>query len=99
VLILVMLASLLMAAAVPTAFGRNAELFAGSYVVLQVGRNIAGAMLLEPSDPLRAIFERLVASSTFSSGFWLGGALLGADARRWLWGAALTVELAAPFVG
>ena len=39
----VMLASLLMAAALPEAFGDRALLFAGSYVALQVGRNAAAA--------------------------------------------------------
>jgi low temperature requirement protein LtrA len=38
----VMLASLLMAAALPGAFGAQGVLFAISYVVLQVGRAVAG---------------------------------------------------------
>ena len=43
VLTAVMLASLLMAAALPEAFGEEGLLFAGSYVALQVGRNLAAA--------------------------------------------------------
>src|SRR4051794_30984733 len=39
-LILVMLASLLMAVAIPKAFGDYALLFAGSYVAIQVGRHV-----------------------------------------------------------
>jgi low temperature requirement protein LtrA len=39
----VMLVSLLMAAALPGAFGAHGMLFAVSYVVLQVGRNVAAA--------------------------------------------------------
>ncbi|GAC1321082.1 MAG: hypothetical protein NVSMB25_14330 [Thermoleophilaceae bacterium] len=54
VLIAVMLASLLMAAAVPEAFGHHPALFAGAYVVLQVGRNVAGALLLARDHPLRS---------------------------------------------
>ena len=46
VLIFVALASLLMAAALPGAFGHDPALFAGAYVVLQVGRNVAGTVLL-----------------------------------------------------
>src|SRR5262249_6111500 len=45
VLTAVMLGSLLMAAALPEAFGDQALLFAGSYVALQVGRNAAAASL------------------------------------------------------
>ena len=41
----VMLASLLMAAALPEAFGERGLLFAGSYVTLQVGRNAAARKL------------------------------------------------------
>ena len=99
VLIGVMLASLLMAAAVPEAFGRHAALFAGSYVVLQVGRNLAGTLLLARGHPLRVVFERLVAWSVASGVLWIGGSLLGGDSRLWLWIPALLVDLAAPLLG
>jgi low temperature requirement protein LtrA len=99
VLIGVMLASLLMAAAVPEAFGRHAVLFAGSYVALQVGRNVAGAVLLAGDHPLRAVFERIVAWSVASGALWIGGAFLSGDARLWLWIPALAVDLVAPLVG
>src|SRR4051794_10379592 len=46
VLTAVMLGSLLMAAALPGAFGKLGLVFAASYVVLQVGRNAAAARLL-----------------------------------------------------
>ena len=39
-LIAIMLASLLMAVAIPEAFGEHALLFAGSYVAIQVGRHV-----------------------------------------------------------
>jgi len=51
----VMLASLLLAAALPDAFGAHGVLFAISYVVLQVGRNAAAASLLSRDEPLRAV--------------------------------------------
>ena len=44
----VMLASLLMAAALPGALSGDGVLFAVSYVALQVGRNVAAASLLPP---------------------------------------------------
>ncbi len=99
VLIGVALASLLMAAAVPEAFGRHAGLFAGAYVTLQVGRNMAGALLLTRGHPLRAVFERIVAWSLLAGALWIGGAFLDGDARLLLWVPALVVELVAPLVG
>ena len=99
VLIGVALASLLMAAAVPEAFGRHAVLFAGAYVTLQVGRNVAGALLLPRGHPLRAVFERIVVWSLAAGALWIAGAFLDGDARLLLWGPALAVELVAPLVG
>jgi low temperature requirement protein LtrA len=93
----VMLASLLMAAAVPGAFGDQGLLFAASYVVLQVGRNVAGMALLARDHHLRDVFERLVAWSVLSGVLWLAGAALDGDQRLLLWAPALALELAAPF--
>ena len=99
VLIAVMLASLLMAAALPEAFGEHALLFAGSYVALQVGRNVAAALLLKRRHRLRDVFERLVVWSAASGVLWLAGAALDSDQRLMLWIPALALELAAPVAG
>src|SRR3954449_11372937 len=72
----VMLASLIMAAALPGAFGEDGLLFALSYVALQVGRNVAAASLLRRDHPLRDVFERLVGWSVVSGVLWLAGAAL-----------------------
>jgi low temperature requirement protein LtrA len=94
-----MLASLLMAAALPGAFDADARLFALAYVALQVGRNLAAARLLRRDQPLRDVFERLVAWSALAGVLWLAGALLDGDQRLLLWVPALLLELAAPFAG
>lgn len=94
-----MLASLVMAAALPLAFGEDGLLFAGAYVTLQVGRNAAAATLLGPDHRLRAVFERLVLWSLAAGALWLGGAALDGDARLLLWGPALALDLAAPAAG
>jgi low temperature requirement protein LtrA len=99
VLIFVMLASLLMAAAAPEAFGSHGALFAGAYVTLQVGRNLAGALLLSRDHVLRAVFERIVVWSVASGVLWIAGSMLSGDSRLWLWIPALAVDLAAPFAG
>jgi low temperature requirement protein LtrA len=94
----VMLVSLLMAAALPGAFGNDGMLFAISYVTLQLGRNIAAAGLLGRDQPLRDVFERLVGWSAVSGVLWLAGAAVP-DQRLLLWVLALGLDLLAPFVG
>jgi low temperature requirement protein LtrA len=94
----VMLASLLMAAALPLAFGARGLLFAGSYVVVQVGRNVAAALLTR-RHRLRDVFERLVVWSVASGVLWLAGATLDGDQRLTLWIPALALELIAPAAG
>src|SRR4051812_15457212 len=90
-----MLASLLMAAALPEAFGDHGLLFAASYVALQVGRNVAAASLLAREHRLRDVFERLVVWSAFTGVLWLAGAALDGDQRLLLWIPAVAVGLAA----
>jgi low temperature requirement protein LtrA len=99
VLIAVMLASLLMSAALPVAFTSRSWLFAGAYVVLQVGRNAAGALLVSRPHGLRSVFERLLCWSVVAGVLWLVGAALHGDARFLLWAPALALELLAPLAG
>jgi low temperature requirement protein LtrA len=93
------LISLLMSAAIPHAFGSDAVLFACAYVCMQVGRNVAAMLLLDSAQPLRPVFERLVAWSLFSAPLWIAGAFVSGGARLALWGAALALDLIAPLVG
>ena len=93
------LASLLMAAAIPGAFGTDGALFAGAYVALQVGRNLAAAALLERSHALRRTYERILAWSALSGALWIAGGLGPAHLRFAFWGPALAVDLIAPALG
>ena len=99
ILACVTLASLLMSAAIPTAFAGGAGLFAGAYVVMQVGRNAAALALLERDHRLHRVFARLVAWSCASAVLWIAGAAVGEAARPWVWGAALAIDLVAPLAG
>jgi low temperature requirement protein LtrA len=94
-----MLASLLMAAALPEALGAHGLVFAIAYVSLQVGRNAAAALLLARSHPLRDVFERLLVWSVASGLLWLAGAFVDPDQRLLLWVPALALELIAPVAG
>jgi low temperature requirement protein LtrA len=97
-IVIVALASLLMAAALPEAFTRHGVLFAGAYVGLQVGRNLGGALLLRRAHPLGDTFQRLLIWSVLAGVLWLAGALLDGSDRIILWAPALAVELMAPLV-
>lgn len=99
VLLGVMLASLVMAAALPRAFGADGALFAVSYVTLQVGRNVAAAILLRRDHPLREVFVRLVAWSAGSGALLVAGSALPGDRRLLLWIPAVVLDLCAPVSG
>jgi len=99
VLVVSGLASLLMAAAIPHAFGQTGALFAGSYVGLQVGRNLAAAALLDRDHVLRRIFERIVLWSVLSGALWIAGGVAAPHLRLAFWGPALAIDLIAPALG
>jgi low temperature requirement protein LtrA len=56
-------------------------------------------LMLTRSEPLRPVFERLVAWSCASGALWIAGAALPSSTRFELWGVALALELLAPLVG
>jgi low temperature requirement protein LtrA len=98
-LIGLMLASLLLAVAIPQAFGAHALLFAGSYVAIQVGRHVfltfaaAGAGTLE-----RERAGRILTWFAAAGALWIAGGVVEEPVRVALWLAALALDYAAPFV-
>jgi len=94
----VMLASLVMAVAIPTAFAGTGMLFAGSYVALQLGRSLAATLIFRQEGPARMRnMARIAAWFVASAPLWIGGALTGdANLRLLLWLAALAIEYAGP---
>jgi low temperature requirement protein LtrA len=88
-----------MSAAIPTVFGANALLFAGSYTALQVGRNLAATLLLSRTHALRVVFERILVWSVLSGVLWIAGGLADESMRLVFWGPALLVDLSAPLLG
>jgi low temperature requirement protein LtrA len=97
ILVFVMLASLVMAVAIPSGFGSEALLFASSYAALQVGRNAFVVVVTPPGDFNRN-FRQILAWSVLSAPFWVAGGLASGAARWPLWLAALGLDLAAPLV-
>jgi low temperature requirement protein LtrA len=96
VLVFVMLASLLMAVAIPEGFGDYALLFACAYSGLQVGRN-AFVVAVTPSGTFNQLFRQILAWSLLSAPLWVAGGIVDDESVRWvLWLAALGLDLAAP---
>jgi low temperature requirement protein LtrA len=97
VLIGVMLASLVMAVAIPDAFGERALLFVGAYVTIQVGRHTFLAFAAAGHGTVeRARAERILAWFCFSGVFWIAGGVVDGDWRTGLWLLALAIDYSAP---
>jgi low temperature requirement protein LtrA len=98
-LIGLMLAALLMAVAIPEAFGERALLFAASYVVIQVGRHAFLTFVAAgPGTLERQRSGRILTWLAAAGALWLAGALVGNEARIALWLAALAIDYAGPLV-
>jgi low temperature requirement protein LtrA len=103
-LLLAMLASLLMATALPHAFSTGpadcGALFAGSYLALQFGRTLFMAAIMRQDDR-RGMMNMLRIACWFvlSSVFWLAGLRAEGDARIALWLTALGIEYLGPLAG
>jgi low temperature requirement protein LtrA len=96
VVVFVMLASLLMAIAIPEGFGEHALLFACAYSGLQIGRN-GFVVAVTPRGEFNRNFQHILAWSLLSAPLWVAGGVVDSLELRWvLWLAALGLDLAAP---
>ncbi|WP_448808467.1 low temperature requirement protein A [Agromyces bauzanensis] len=98
-LIALMLGSLLMAIALPYAFGDRGLLFAVAYLAIQVGRHVfltfvaADRGSVERDQGSRILVWFLVAGV-----FWIAGGLADHGPRAWLWLLALALDYVAPLI-
>jgi low temperature requirement protein LtrA len=98
-LIGLMLASLVMAIAIPEAFGDKALLFAASYVAIQVGRHsFLTFVAAERGTIERQRAGRILAWFVAAGVLWIAGALADGSTRTVLWLAALALDYVAPLV-
>src|SRR5262245_30522604 len=98
-LLALMFASLLMAIAIPQAFGARSMLFAASYVAIQVGRHLFLTFVSASPGTIeheRAL--RILLWLSFSGVFWLAGGASSGTARDVLWLIALAIDYGAPSV-
>jgi low temperature requirement protein LtrA len=98
-LLALMLVSLLMAVAIPDAFGEHALLFAGSYVAIQVGRHaFLTFAAAQPGTIERERAGRILTWFVAAGVLWIAGALADGPARTALWLGALALDYGAPLV-
>jgi low temperature requirement protein LtrA len=95
-LIAVMGAGLVMASAIPDAFGDGGLAFALAYTAIQVGRS-SFVLWAVRGDPIRrANFRRIVIWNAAAGAVWIGGGLASGSTRDLVWIAALVVDYAGP---
>jgi low temperature requirement protein LtrA len=96
-LIGLMLASLVMAVAIPEAFETRGLLFAGAYVVIQIGRHtfltFASA---RPGTIERTRAGEILTWFAAAAVFWLAGGIAHGTTRTILWLVALAIDYAGP---
>lgn len=91
---------LILAAAIPDAFGERGLYFAATYVAIQVGRTIFFVHALRKGkDHERRNFERILAWLVVSGVLWIAGGLSDGAARWAFWLSALAIEMLSPFWG
>jgi low temperature requirement protein LtrA len=95
----IMLAALLMAAALPNAFGNRGLLFAVCYASIQVGRTLYVLHHLGRDHPLAPNFQRMLGWLSISAVFWIAGGLASAHWRIPLWSIAVLCEYVSPMFG
>lgn len=93
----VMFGGLLMAAAIPQAFGRYGIVFAGAYVALHIGRG-AGLMFALNGHPTQVRSLRVMVWFLATGVLWIGGAL-APSAREPLWAVAVLLDITIGLVG
>ena len=98
-LIGLMLASLLLAVAIPEAFGDYGLPFAAAYVAIQVGRHTFLTFVASaPGSLERERAARILIWFVAAAPLWLAGGVADGSTRVALWLAALAIDYAAPLV-
>ncbi len=94
-----MLAGILMAIALPEAYGAHALAFAAIYAAMQICRSAFTAYAFFSQDRQSAMtFVRISVWSMVAGALWIAGALVEVEWRVSLWAAAIAVEYGVPLL-
>lgn len=97
--IALMLGSLLMAVAIPEAFGDRALLFVGAYVGIQVGRHLFLTFVAADAGTIERERAGHILIWFMAAGvLWLAGGFADGSTRTLLWLVALVIDYVAPLV-
>jgi len=99
VLFAVMLAGLVMASAIPGAFGERGLVFALAYVAIQLGRTFYIVWELGRDHPLSANYRRMFGWLCIAAIFWIAGAFAEHWMRTAFWIVAVACEYLSPMFG
>jgi low temperature requirement protein LtrA len=100
VIIAIMFGSMVMAVALPEAFGERASLFAGAYVAVQLGRPLLLMLALQGNTEQQRIPARIVCWAAVSAVPWLVGAVFPEGPERGaLWTLAIAIDYAGFVLG
>ena len=99
VMLVMMLAGMMMALAIPEAWGDRALFFAVSYVALHVIRNTFSVLAARRTGGDDISLLRLLSWSVATGALWIAGAIAGNGALVVIWLIALGLELVSPYVG
>lgn len=94
-----MLLALVMASALPQAFGERGMTFALAYVAIQVGRTGFILWQLGSGHALSANYRRMLGWVCISALFWIAGAFAHHELRAILWLIAVICEYVSPMFG
>jgi low temperature requirement protein LtrA len=97
-LLALMLASLLLSAGIPDAFGDRGLAVGVAYAAIQIGRSVFAVIVLR-GEKLQKNFERILAWCVVSGSLAIAGGLLHGATRELLWLLAVCVDLSGRAVG
>ncbi|MCB1451279.1 MAG: low temperature requirement protein A [Nitratireductor sp.] len=92
-----MFGGLVLASAIPEAWGEKGLLFGATFAAMQVGRSLFTAWIFWGNSNKHALnFLRIAIWLAFSGAFWIAGGLANHEGRTILWLIALLIEYASP---
>lgn len=99
ILFVLMLLGLILASALPEAFGERGILFAILYVTIQIGRTISILVMLGRKHQLTPNYTRILGWFIISAVFWIIGGLEDGNTRLILWAIAVLSDYVSPMFG